>query len=87
MSSTSPPSFWGVVVGISDYVGTNIDLHFAAMDAEAFGKALELGANRLFTPAGKVTITNLTTDRPYLAPTKQNILNAIRAARASLPSE
>src|SRR5208337_4436581 len=34
------PELWAVVVGTADYIGTEIDLRFAARDAEALSRAL-----------------------------------------------
>jgi len=39
-----PPRIWGVVVGVSDYRGQDIDLSFAYKDASSFADALELAA-------------------------------------------
>lgn len=61
--------------GISDYVGgSEIDLMYAAKDAEDVSKALKLGASRLFGTQ-KNFIYNLTTSQPKeFWPTKINIL-------------
>lgn len=42
------PHLYAIVVGVSDYTGDNLDLSFAAADAEAFAAALAAGAGRLF---------------------------------------
>jgi WD40 repeat protein len=39
-----PPRIWGVVVGVSDYRGKDIDLSFAYKDAASFAIALEVAA-------------------------------------------
>ncbi len=46
--STELPTLWAIVVGVSDYEGTAIDLNFAAKDAEDFAHALRIAGTRLF---------------------------------------
>ena len=55
------PSFWGIVMGVHDYVGDQLDLRYAAKDASDMKKALEVSASRLFG-VDKVDITLLSTD-------------------------
>ncbi|MEO8073825.1 MAG: caspase family protein, partial [Acidobacteriota bacterium] len=86
------PSLYAIVSGVSDYTGDQLDLRFAAKDAEDFSDALRLGANRLFCPSqkaeclGKINITTLSTARqkPEEQPTKENLQKAFAevAARA-----
>jgi WD40 repeat protein/uncharacterized caspase-like protein len=42
-----PPHLWAIVAGTSNYQGKDLDLRFAAKDAEDVAKALQLGAQRL----------------------------------------
>jgi len=53
------PNIYIIAGGVSDYTGDNLDLNFAAKDAESFARALGLGANKLFG-ADKVHIRLLT---------------------------
>ncbi|MBS1555675.1 MAG: caspase family protein [Bacteroidetes bacterium] len=75
--------------GISDYAGgTEIDLSYAAKDAQDINKALRLGASKLFGTE-KSYLYNLTTSetKDYW-PTKQNILKAFeRISLSSHPSD
>jgi WD40 repeat protein len=83
-----PPELWALVVGTADYIGTKIDLRFAARDAEAFAKALSVAATRLFE--GRVHILTLSTDRPDATqrPTKANIAGAFaKVARSARPTD
>lgn len=41
------PNFYAIVGGVSNYTGDNLDLRFAAKDAEDFARALEIGATKL----------------------------------------
>src|SRR5260221_9758776 len=43
----APPEFYAIVAGISEYSSPDIQLRFAAKDAEEMARALNLGANRL----------------------------------------
>ncbi len=76
--AAEPPELWAVVVGVSDYSGTAIDLNFASRDATAFADALEGGAERLFG-AENVHLTVLTSNSEHLPPTRENIIEALRA--------
>ncbi len=73
------PTLYAIVGGVSDYNGAQLDLNFAAKDAEAFAGALDISARRLFCPAedlkcDKVNIKLLTTNSQDAAnlPTKAN---------------
>jgi hypothetical protein len=55
----NPPEFYAIVAGVSEYSSPEIQLRFAARDAEAMAHALKLGASRLFG-AEHVHITLLT---------------------------
>jgi len=55
------PEFYAIVVGTSDYSGSEIDLNYAADDADEFSNALQLAANKLFGEE-HVHITTLTTN-------------------------
>jgi WD40 repeat protein len=57
--SAAPPNVYIIVGGISNYTGDNLDLKFAAKDAESFAKVLEIGADNLFG-ADKVHLRLLT---------------------------
>ncbi len=69
------PSAHIVTCGVSDYAGgKEIDLTYAAKDAEDMGKALSLGASKLFG-TDKSYLYNLTTLQPREQwPTKANII-------------
>ena len=52
------PQLWSIVAGTSDYLGSGLDLRFAAKDAEDFATALDVAASRLLGPE-RVHITRL----------------------------
>lgn len=91
----SLPNFYAIVGGVSDYAGKEIDLRFAAEDAEKFSNALRLGANRLFCPSqsaecmNKINITTLSTAREKLEeqPTKENFKKAFADIAAKAKPE
>ena len=91
----SPPEFYALVVGISEYSHPDIRLKYSAKDAEAMAGALELGAKRLFPGAGRVpnqsrVHVNLlrTSDDPgAVPPTKENIKKAFEAMKTALPQD
>lgn len=78
------PTLYAVVGGVSDYTGDNIDLRFAAKDAEDFSNALSLGARKLFCAQtnpnciDKVVVKTLSTAREKAEdqPTKENFIKA-----------
>jgi hypothetical protein len=62
--------------GVSDYTGTELDLKYAAKDAEDVSKSIQLGAKQLFGSERSYVYT-LTTERTKESyPTKANILKA-----------
>ena len=77
------PELWAVVIGTADYIGTEIDLRYAARDAEAFSQALAVAADRLLQKE-HVHIQTLSTDRLGAGdrPTKANINAAFKQIAA-----
>lgn len=76
-------TFYAIVGGVSDYNGTQLDLNFAAKDAEDFANALNIAARRLFCPrenqqCDKVKIKLLTTNDQANLPTKPNFIKAFK---------
>ena len=61
-SKKTTPNIYAIVGGISDYTGDNLDLSFAAKDAEQMAKAIELGATKLLGDKSKVHIRLLTSN-------------------------
>jgi uncharacterized caspase-like protein len=84
----SPPEFWAIVVGVSDYASPEVKLRFAAKDAEDMAHALKLGAHRLFGP-DRVHITVLSSSEKIsaLSPTKENLRMAFEKARQAKPKD
>jgi len=74
------PKLYAVVVGVSDYKGTDLDLKYAAKDATAISNALGTTARKLLNRGGeeRVFIYNINTsaDRD-LFPEKQAIKNTL----------
>jgi WD40 repeat protein len=56
--AANKPQLWSIVAGTSDYLGSGLDLRFAAKDAEDFAVALGVAAGRLLGPE-RVHITRL----------------------------
>jgi WD40 repeat protein len=48
---TSPPQIFAVFIGVSDYKGTELDLQYAAKDAEDLGNAFAAAARKLLNTA------------------------------------
>lgn len=70
------PNLFAVLVGVSDYKGTGLDLKYAAKDAKDLSRALGLTARKLLNTEGKehVFVYDLTTSDPLSQfPFKQNI--------------
>jgi WD40 repeat protein len=74
---TYTPAIHILTVGVSDYTGNEIDLKYAAKDAEDVSKAVQLGATKLFG-ISKSYVYNLTTNLTDKEqwPTKKSILKA-----------
>jgi hypothetical protein len=66
---------WAVVAGVSDYGGEQLDLRFAAKDAEDFASALEVASTR-FLGAERTHVTHLPNAK------RQALLDAVAAIRA-----
>jgi WD40 repeat protein len=71
-ASQTSISLYGVVIGTSDYNGTQLDLRYAAKDAEQMGFALSETSSKLFG-TNQVNIEVLTTNTKDKWPTKSNI--------------
>ena len=52
---------YAIIAGVSDYTGDNLDLNYAAKDAEDFARAVDVGASKLFG-TDKVHIRVLTSN-------------------------
>jgi len=79
---SAPPSFWAIVVGISEYAGANIRLQYSGKDAVDMAQALRIGAERLFG-ADRTHVSLLTTAQApgAILPTRENLKQAFAAAR------
>ncbi|MBM4342769.1 MAG: caspase family protein [Deltaproteobacteria bacterium] len=88
LAPPTPPSLYGIVIGVSQYASPRLELGFAAKDAADFARALELGGQRLFG-ADRTHVTLLTTDAESKDghPTKANIAKAFAAARTARPED
>jgi WD40 repeat protein len=65
------PSFYGVVIGVSDYANDNINLTYPEKDAEAIVKSITMGSDNLFG-SDHTHVYTLTT-KSVVQPTKANI--------------
>ncbi len=79
------PKVFGLVAGVSDYQGTDMDLKYAAKDAEDFYKALKLSTEGRFGKEN-VNIQLLTTLPGQQAPTKKNITEALERIKNTATS-
>ncbi len=71
--TVEPPTLYAIIGGVSDYSGTQLDLSFAAKDAEDMYQAIQVGGKNLFT-VERVKIKLLSTggNKDAIAPTKTN---------------
>lgn len=60
-AQVSTPQIYAIIGGVSDYTGDDLDLSYAAKDAEDFAKAFDVGASKLFG-ADRVHIRVLTSN-------------------------
>ncbi|MCP4459652.1 MAG: hypothetical protein GY816_16745 [Cytophagales bacterium] len=79
-SKENQPKLFAIVAGTSDYSGDQLDLKFAAKDANDFANALEL-ASENFLGNDNIEIKLLTTENPDKKqwPTKKNIMEAFKS--------
>jgi WD40 repeat protein len=84
------PHLWAIVAGVSDYQGDELDLRFAAKDAEDFAAAARLGGARLYGP-DRVHLALLVASRRAPVgpswPTRRNLERAFEDARAAASSD
>jgi WD40 repeat protein len=88
-SETAMPELYAIIGGVSDYAGDQLDLRYAAKDAEEFAHALELGATNLLGKE-RVHIKLLATgskDPQAIAPTKENFRKAFEEFRKAKPTD
>jgi WD40 repeat protein len=70
------PAVHILTCGVSDYTGNEIDLKYAAKDANDVSTALQLGAKKLFGAERSYVYNLTTTQATEFYPTKTNILKA-----------
>ncbi|MFD0797191.1 caspase family protein [Maribacter chungangensis] len=70
-NALNQPQFYGVVIGVGDYANKQLNLKYTVNDAEAIAKAMQIGAENLFT-ADRTNIYTITSKSDKL-PNKQNI--------------
>ena len=77
---TTPPNLYAMMVGVSDYKGTEMDLKYAAKDATDISVAISGTAKKLLNTDDKehVFMYNLTTNKEhYQLPEKKAIQNVL----------
>jgi hypothetical protein len=67
---TYQPQFFGVLVGIGDYLNPKINLNYTTKDANTMEEAFKIGAENLFPDKTHIYSINSTTDKK---PNKENI--------------
>ena len=78
--TATAPNLYAIMIGVSDYKGSELDLKYAAKDANDISAALAATARKLFNINGNehVFLYNLTTEKDrYLMPEKNNIKKTI----------
>lgn len=83
------PRVHALVVGVSDYEGTALDLRFPASDADALADALQLAIDRA-TESGWVgggEVRRLTTTAGGQRPTRAALLDALAALQDTAPDD
>jgi WD40 repeat protein len=82
------PDLYAVISGISDYSSPDLQLKFAAKDADNMARAIELAGARLFGREHvHVTVLSTTGNTPELQPSKANLQHAFEQAQGSKPRD
>ncbi len=81
---SSQPSFYAIVVGVSDYSGDGIDLKYSAKDAECVAQTLHICAGRLF---GEKKHIYLLASGKENVPTKRNISQVFTEVKSKIKKE
>jgi WD40 repeat protein len=74
VGGATPPKVYGIVAGVSDYQGNDMDLKYAAKDAEDFYNAIKLSSESRFGKEN-VSIKLLSTLPGFDRPTKANLVS------------
>ena len=80
------PAIHVIACGISDYTGAELDLKFAAKDAEDVAQALTLGAKKLFGTEAAYVHSLTTSGSKETWPTKTNIVNTFKTISSTAKS-
>lgn len=97
-NSSASPNIYIIVGGISNYTGDNLDLKFAANDAEKFAKALDIGAGNLFgadkihlrlltSSANQTNINFQSKNAKVSTATKADFVNAFNDFKSAQPND
>ncbi len=81
---TAQPNLYALVIGVSDFANSNMNLKFPNADAHAISNALELGAQNLFPD--RYCIYSITSDSTSI-PNKENIKKAFDEIAKKAKSE
>lgn len=84
-NAVTEPHFYGVVIGISEYANSSINLKFPVKDATAISKSIDIGASNLFGE-DKTHIYSLTSESS-LKPSKQNIEQVLKEISGKAKAE
>ena len=79
--SQQQSNLYVLAIGTSDYLGDDLDLRFAAKDAEDFAQVMGLTANTALFPDHHIQV--LSTSAHQKPPTKANIVKAFAALQDS----
>ncbi|QNL20781.1 caspase family protein [Hyphobacterium sp. CCMP332] len=70
--------FYALIIGVSDYTGTKLDLNFSSKDAKSISEAIQNGASNYFGQANvEIVDLNSINSESNLQPTKENTLKAL----------
>ena len=81
-------TFYGIIIGTSDYEGEGMDLRFSSKDAEDFGFSLRLGAETLFGKENtNIKIFSSSGNEGTIKPEKQHIIKAFEEFYTAKPDD
>jgi uncharacterized caspase-like protein len=87
-SEKKKPELYAIISGISDYASPDLQLKFAAKDADNMARAIQLAGSRLFGPEHvHLMVFSTSGNAPERQPSKSNLQRAFEDVQKSKPRD